>query len=229
MATNDFNLQVINSMTQAQMQSLKDSDGKIPSLANQLIITDEEDVNLSQFRAEVVYDMSSSEPTKNWGYRSGIQGSSVITKDLTKYKMLLIYYQSYFADSLNTGGNANCLILDLERKTNNYSIAGNEISYFVNDKPNSTARFSFQARYGHLNKDLSFLFGYQANAQTDSQYFVYKIEGIIKEPAMIYTGAELYEGDGVSIKDGVISASQTYSETDLNIIEFLDNELILFL
>ena len=43
MAT-DVNLQIINSMTQEQMQSLKDSNGKIPSLANQLVMT-EDDTN----------------------------------------------------------------------------------------------------------------------------------------------------------------------------------------
>lgn len=42
MATTDNNLQVINSMTEEMLSSLKDSSGKIPSLANQLVMTDDE-------------------------------------------------------------------------------------------------------------------------------------------------------------------------------------------
>ena len=209
MATNDVNLQVINSMTPEKMNALKDANGKIPSLANQLIITDEEDVNLSQMRIEVVYNKDSSDSNINWGYTSGIQGStSAITKDLSKFKMLFVYYQCYFANSTNTGGNANCLMLDLERINENHSIASNEVAYFTNGSPNSTARFSFQARYNHSSKALNFLFGYQANAELNNgQYFVYKIEGILKEPATIYTGAELHEGNRISIENGVISST----------------------
>lgn len=36
-------LQFINSMTEERLASLKNSDGKIPELANQLIITDDDD------------------------------------------------------------------------------------------------------------------------------------------------------------------------------------------
>lgn len=40
MSTTDNKLQVINSMTEDQLESLKNSEGKIPSLANQLIMTE---------------------------------------------------------------------------------------------------------------------------------------------------------------------------------------------
>lgn len=39
MAQNDTNLQVINSMTEQKLDSLKNSEGKVPELANQLIMT----------------------------------------------------------------------------------------------------------------------------------------------------------------------------------------------
>lgn len=47
MATTDNNLQVINSMTESQLDSLKDSNGKIPDLANQLIMTDDDTMYIS--------------------------------------------------------------------------------------------------------------------------------------------------------------------------------------
>lgn len=37
----------------------------------------------------------------------------------------------------------------------------------------------------------------------------YQIIGLYKQPAMIYTGAELHEGNGISIKDGVISTTNS--------------------
>lgn len=47
MATTDNSLQVINSMTESQLDSLKDSNGKIPDLANQLIMTEDEASGIS--------------------------------------------------------------------------------------------------------------------------------------------------------------------------------------
>lgn len=92
MATNDVDLQVINSMTQDKMDSLKDADGKIPSLANQLIMTYEDDADSSQLRAEVVYDKASPDISKNWELIGGIaKGRTVSGKDFTKYKSLIVY------------------------------------------------------------------------------------------------------------------------------------------
>lgn len=39
MAQNDTSLQIINSMTEQKLDSLKNSEGKVPELANQLIMT----------------------------------------------------------------------------------------------------------------------------------------------------------------------------------------------
>lgn len=128
----------------------------------------------------LLYDKDSSDSSINWGYTSGIQGSTTpITKDLTAYKSLLIYYQCYFSSQNNAGGNANCLIIDLERITDNYSIAGNEVSYFYNNAPNGMNRFSIQAKYNHSTQRLNFLFGYSSGAElANSQYYVYKIQGV---------------------------------------------------
>ena len=43
MATTDTSLTVVNSMTESNLDSLKDSNGKVPSLANQLIMTPDDD------------------------------------------------------------------------------------------------------------------------------------------------------------------------------------------
>lgn len=73
MATTDNNLQVVNSMTQEMMDSLKNSEGKIPDLANQLIMTEDEDGVISSKGLEYV------------GYYYSSDGNVSVDIDLDKY------------------------------------------------------------------------------------------------------------------------------------------------
>jgi hypothetical protein len=194
MATNDVNLQVINSMTQEQMQSLKDSSGKIPSLANQLIMTDEEDMNLSQLKTEVVYDGSSLDTNLNWGYDRLYPSLGTFSKDLSKYDRLLITVMcdsrrfTFFADiissSVYTGGGV------FPRAD---GVQCYECGVTVSSSSFAVALIGYTSGSGFTNRDGS------------GGYGVVKIEGILKEPAMIYTGKELFN-DPVSA--GVTRAGQ---------------------
>ena len=76
----------VRQMSQSKFDSMKNASGKIPDLANQIVMTNSEDSNISCLRTEVVYDMTSSDASKNWGYPNGIQGNVPVTKDLTKYQ-----------------------------------------------------------------------------------------------------------------------------------------------
>jgi hypothetical protein len=199
MATQDNNLQVINSMTQEKMDSLKDSEGKIPELANQLIITDEEDENVSYLRTEVIYDMYDAK--KNWGDSNGINGNSSYSgKDFSKYDALIIHCK--FALAVTGVG-----ILDLTQLGNNTyrtNLAfGSEGTLDV-----YMCRVSVGAdKTTFANELMGFTSGTTwNNRDNNASYYIYKIEGVLKEPAMIYTGAELHEGNGIGIKDGVISS-----------------------
>lgn len=64
----------INSMTEEIFNSLKDSDGKIPSLANQLVMTDDEN-------SENCIELISSNNISNGG---------TITADFSKYRFLFV-------------------------------------------------------------------------------------------------------------------------------------------
>lgn len=83
MATTDNNLQVINSMTEEMMNSLKDSNGKIPSLANQLVMTDDENSSHLQY-------------TRLWDNPAPLSPfpAQTVTLDLTDYKFLIIELRS---------------------------------------------------------------------------------------------------------------------------------------
>lgn len=203
MATQDNNLQVINSMTQEKMDSLKDSEGKIPELANQLIITDEEDENVSYLRTEVVYDMTSSDSAKNWGYKSGIQGGVVVSgKNFSKYDKLIIHAQ--FANSVSGTG-----FLDLSKIIAGTGTYRTKLAFGCEtDAEIYTCFVRVSANKTELaNGQMGYISGTTfADRSGNSNYYIYKIEGVLKEPAMIYTGAELHEGNGINIKDGVISS-----------------------
>ena len=198
MATTDNSLQVINSMTQETMNSLKNSEGKIPDLANQLVMTDDEDSNFSCLKTEIIYDGYSSDAEKNWGYTSGIQGGVTISgKDFSKYSALIIH-----TDQLNLG---LTLIYDLNSTSSEQSVSGlsaDNLAVMTVKCAVTSTSFTVSA-IGYWNSSGSF-----ANRNENANYTIRKIEGILKTPAMIYTGAELNEGNGIKIEDGVVRVNE---------------------
>ena len=69
--TNQF---LITHMTEKQLKELESSESGLPE--NAIITTSDIDENISCLRTEVVYDMTSSDASKNWGYPNGIQGNN---------------------------------------------------------------------------------------------------------------------------------------------------------
>jgi hypothetical protein len=182
------------------MQSLKDSDGKIPSLANQLIMTDEEDVNLSQLRTRVLW--TNSNPTSSFASQNIVLSSG-------DYDYLLLFYKISY--------DSNAVVSKIFPKGYGTEI---DISEVFNGDYVSVNRCRVITR----NSDISLTVG---NCQTgvlrngggteryltDNAMLVpIQIIGLYKQPAMIYTGKELHEGDWVNIKDGVISADVVYGK-----------------
>lgn len=212
MATNDVNLQVINSMTQDKMNSLKDADGKIPSLANQIIMTDEEDANSSCLRTEVIYDRL--DPNKNLNKPDGIMGNVNVVIDLSKYAYIEVVPEIYNRASLNTGGWSGMYKLDLTTKkpSDSWNIAGYSSAY-ADDAQSSDINkvtWNFSLFYQASSKTFKWLIEFGGTSYNqNSECFISKIYGVLKEPAMIYTGAELFEGNGIKIENGVISSVQT--------------------
>ena len=72
-----------------------------------------------------------------------------------------------------------------------------------------------------LNTSLTgFTAKFNQNAEdrnSNAEWFVAKIEGVLKTPSMIYTGDELIAGNGITLNNGIISQIQRCS---LNISNF---------
>jgi hypothetical protein len=194
-----INAYVKDEETLKQMQA----DGQLKPFSN--YFTPDEDKNLSCLRTEVIYDKNISE--KNWGFASGILGSkSVSGKDFSKYETLIVHMQ--FAGHVSGIG-----FLDLQHISPNSSTYKAKFAIGSEaDKDIYTCYVEVnRAKTTFTNKQMGFISGTSfSDRNSNANYYVYKIEGVLKEPAMIYTGAELHEGNGIEIKDGVISSKTEF-------------------
>lgn len=149
---------------------------------------------------EVVYDMTSSDASKNWGYTNGIQGGVTVSgKDFSKYDKLIFY--GYRFGIMNF-----CAEIDITIPTKSPNLFGRATScfHFIEANVSYTAGMTIE-----LNTSLTgFTAKFNQNTvdqNSNAEWFVAKIEGVLKTPSMIYTGDELISGNGISIENGVIS------------------------
>lgn len=187
-------LQTINSMSQAKMNSLKNSDGKIPELANQIIMTDDEDVNFGyKLYAHNLYLISSN--TRVWVTIINETEEAFTQSSFHQW----LYNNGFNGTTANPSGNwlAACGGFRSE-KTNISAIASN----------NSTS--------GDFVVIATTSSGTTPTAVTITE-FSDMVKEVFAEPSMVYTGAKLFEGEGISIKDGVISAKGYTAGNGINI------------
>lgn len=193
------------------MNSLKNSEGKIPELANQIIMTDEENVNLSQFRTEPIYDMYSDNDNLNKNRKTGIFSGTwnVFTID-TKYSGIRVYAclankHTVFDCDLDLIKNGAVSEVTATGIAKNQNTSGNNAYMLYGCNITISSNLGFTVREIFAYNGIAN--AYSSYTSSDTTYFVYKVEGILKEPSMIYTGDELHEGNGIKIENGVISSS----------------------
>lgn len=186
----------VRQMSQSKFNSMKNASGKIPDLANQIVMTNSEDTNISCLRTEVVYDMTSSDASKNWGYPNGIGTGVTINKDFSKYDFLVCEYLSY--------NNSIVGFCDLSQPTMPSDTTGRYILYAVAYIENG-----YSELIGVIDLNKSSLTTYLPGSGVFAAKIA-KIYGILKTPSMIYTGDELTAGNGINIENGVISRIPLY-------------------
>lgn len=200
----------VRQMSQSKFDSMKNASGKIPDLANQIVMTNSEDTNISCLRTEVVYDMKSSDASKNWGYTSGIYSDTTVSnKDFSKFSALKVYIcaKNNSTVARDSWGRNNILEIDLDNLINIEYGASNLFRYANNNNYFGGAFVAISSD----KKSLTFLFYDGETLYTSSSTaFIYKIEGVLKTPSMIYTGDELIAGNGIKIENGVISRIPLY-------------------
>lgn len=183
----------VRQMSQSKFNSMKNASGKIPDLANQIVMTNSEDTNISCLRTEVVYDMTSSDANINWGYTSGIGNGVTINKDFSKYNFLVCEYLSY--------NNSIVGFCDLSQPTVPSDTTGRYMLYAVSYVENG-----YNELISVIDLNKSSLTTYLPGGGTRAVKIA-KIYGILKTPSMIYTGHKLFAGNGISLNNGIINAS----------------------
>ena len=169
----------VRQMSQSKFNSMKNASGKIPDLANQIVMTNSEDENYDYLRMKLLW--TNSNPT-------GAFVAQTISIDLSNYDLFLISFNIRpltrnikYSEIMHKGDTDLYLIgvdLDGNRKDRSVSINNAGIT-----------------------------FGSSSTDYTD-EVVPYQIYGILKTPSMIYTGDELIAGNGISIANGVISSTQ---------------------
>lgn len=170
-----------------------DKDGKLKKVAGNFI--PKESPNLDCLRTEVIYNASDS--TKNilngTRYSSGIvTGTTISNIDLSKYDKL--FWTSCSNDTIGRYQVSNILDKSHSNSDNQWSSA--TLYQETPIRMGITVTNSSLTTFGTSNTRLIYL------------------AGILKTPAMIYTGKELFAGNGIKIDNGVIS-------TDLKNLEFV--------
>ena len=190
----------VRQMSQSKFNSMKNASGKIPDLANQIVMTNSEDTNISCLRTEVVYDMTSSDASKNWGYPNGIRGNNTAVggKDFSPYIALIITAKQGVASMTSI---MDLTTLNSSSNTYNSGALGCEAS------DTDYCKFTVNAQKTEFTCNR---IGYRTTSgnivdMNSENAICMKIIGVLKEPSMIYTGDELIAGNGISIENGVIS------------------------
>lgn len=158
--------------------------------------------NLDCLRTEVVYDMSSSD--KRLGYPNGIPASIGVTINANKYYELKVYYVCFNDSVTNIGSTSNSLTLNLSNSLNDVCFADDVGGLLYNGGVGS-AYFNVRVQYWKTTQQIALYPFFNGTLQSSALYYISKIEGVLKTPAMIYTGKELFAGEGVHIDGGVIS------------------------
>ena len=181
-------------------------DGTPKQIAGSRNIIAQVNPNVDYLKTEIVYDMSSLDPNKNWSYTGGIKAGSVIPgKDFSKYEKLIIYVQ--FSGQVSGTG-----FLDLSKTLPSPGTYRTKLAFGSEENTDIYICFVRVSadKTEFANGQMGFLRGstfFDRGSSYDS-YFVYKIEGVLKTPSMIYTGAELFAGDSVDITEGKISIKE---------------------
>lgn len=186
----DYKGKIMYSMTQAKFNELREANGgKLPAqYANSYVYTDAEDVNLSCLRPVLLWENDS--PTLSFPQRTI---EDIIPNNCDYFEI------GYRYDTTNNFQKSDLIKADA-------GVRG--LLSFVNTPNIMLAR----ALTINSKTSISFSASYRGNGSSESMdnttIVPLYVIGYTKEPAMIYTGAELFGSDTVEIKDGVISANK---------------------
>lgn len=160
----------------ASQSDLDTANSKIISLTEDKANKDLSNVTVNIEKTELLYDMSSSDSSINWGYTSGVGTGTIISnKNFEKYKKLICYYK----DETQKDACSSELFVDLTHINTTTNV------YMASSVPNlarTTVLYGDCVRcYISPDKTRIEIYAQQYSTQTaydNNNMKVYKIEGV---------------------------------------------------
>lgn len=203
----------VRQMSQSKFNSMKNASGKIPDLANQIVMTNSEDANISCLRTKVLW--TNQNPNISFGAQN-------ITLSDGNYEYLEFILRAttginrQYSVKIKKGNGANFLTY--------YVVTWSPYNYdqFRTADYISDTEYSISDNYRRSTdkSDIDI---------SNDQNIPIEIIGYYKTPSMIYTGDALTAGNGINIANGVISSHNTHtvlwsgSKTDIGDITLSDD------
>ncbi len=149
--------------------------GSIYNLGEDFANTELSNIKVNINITEVVYDMTSSSSSKNWGYTSGIQGGTTVSgKNFSKYNKLIIYYTRNFSQNLQYSIDLKLPKVAEYGSTGVWQLYDQYGMHFITSASQvSLDKTAFMHRQCGISQGTNFT---QENNTTN--FVVYKIEGV---------------------------------------------------
>ena len=173
--------------TDADVQTLFNNGSFNPG---EIIVTPDEDVNLSQMRTKVLW--TNQNPNSTFA-------SQTITLNSSYYDFLIFISDFFVSSSIATQRNTISMTLKGRGCSLNAAAdyGGSEATFYRTATYTSDTQYNISGGSYRCNTTLS---------NDNSVLVPVQVIGLYKTPAMIYTGTELNAGNGVSISNGTISS-----------------------
>ena len=185
----------VRQMSQSKFNSMKNASGKIPDLANQIVMTNSEDVNISCLRTKVLWT--------NQNPNTSFKAQNITLSD-GNYEYLEVILRAttginrQYSVKIKKGNGANFLTY--------YVVTWSPYNYdqFRTADYISDTEYSISDNYRRSTdkSDIDI---------SNDQNIPIEIIGYYKTPSMIYTGHKLFAGNGISLNNGIISQKQRCS------------------
>ena len=191
----------VRQMSQSKFDSMKNASGKIPDLANQIVMTNSEDTNTSCLRTKVLWT--------NQNPNTSFEAQNITLSD-GNYEYLEVILRAttglnrQYSVKIKKGNGANFLTY--------YVVTWSPYNYdqFRTADYISDTEYSISDNYRRSTdkSDIDI---------SNDQNIPIEIIGYYKTPSMIYTGDELIAGNGISIENGEVKVDQ-------NVLNSIDNK-----
>lgn len=177
--TLEDDIEALNTLTTSQTQTLSTLSQSVEALSSNIQLLEDEIANAKLEDCNVIYDMSSTDSSLNHGFTSGMVGTNFINFDFSPYHTIRIYARLYSSNCVQEIRVYNRKLTDITlfaAGANPVVLCVMKILFTIEPFLNRLQVGAY-ARYTYSSSSGTFT---AATGTSDSNFFVYRIEGIKK-------------------------------------------------